>query len=156
MSFSSATEYPARSPSEDMEASPSGDLNREGSGALPQVGLTLFFLAWPILLHSCAPADVSLQGLPCGQGSGAEARLSVPILERVRALEERIPGLEAKLHPQGSKDRGRAAASSSSTLVGRVEVLEEAMDALLRAQVQCCLLISTQAGWARSNRCSVL
>ena len=59
----------------------------------------------------------------------------MPIFARVRALEECIPGLEAKLHPHGIKDRGRAAASGSTTLVGRVEVLEEAIDALLRAQV---------------------
>lgn len=78
----------------------------------------------------------------------------MPLFARVRALEERIPGLEAKLQPPGSKDRGRAAAAGSTTLVGRVEVLEEAMDALLRAQVTCSLLSRSQA-FTGPSRCLV-
>jgi hypothetical protein len=49
----------------------------------------------------------------------------------VRALEERIPGLQAKL---GSRERLAVAAAPGDSLAARVEALEEAMDALLQAQ----------------------
>ena len=64
----------------------------------------------------------------------AEARLSVPILERVRELEEQMPGLEAKLRKHLGRERPRPV-SGGGTLVARVEILEEAVDALLQAQV---------------------
>lgn len=64
----------------------------------------------------------------------AEARLSVPVLERVRELEEQVPGLEAKLCKHLGRERPRPV-SGGGTLVARVEVLEEAVDALLQAQV---------------------
>ncbi|CAL8462059.1 g1590 [Coccomyxa elongata] len=63
----------------------------------------------------------------------AEARLSVPVLERVRELEEQVPGLEAKLCKHLGRERPRPV-SGGGTLVARVEVLEEAVDALLQAQ----------------------
>jgi hypothetical protein len=65
---------------------------------------------------------------------GAEARLSVPILDRVRALEEQVPGLEEKLRKHLGRERPRPV-SGGGTLVARVEVLEEAVDTLLQAQV---------------------
>ena len=64
-----------------------------------------------------------------GEGD-REARPHAPILARVRALEERIPGLQAKLHA----GRERASAAPGDSLVARVEALEEAVDALLHAQ----------------------
>ena len=51
----------------------------------------------------------------------------------MRALEERLPGLQAKLHVNGERSGG--AAASSGSIVGRVEALEEAMDTLLQVQV---------------------
>ena len=58
------------------------------------------------------------------------------MLARVRALEERLPGLQAKLRV----NRNRGGSAGSGTLAGRVEALEEAMDALLQAQVGLLLL----------------
>ena len=54
---------------------------------------------------------------------------------RVRALEERVPGLEAKLCKHLGRQRPRPS-SGGGTLIHRVEVLEEAVDTLWQAQVR--------------------
>lgn len=63
-----------------------------------------------------------------------ELHLPAPVLARVRALEEYVPGLEAKLRKHLGRDHPRPS-SGAGTLIARVEVLEEAVDALLQAQV---------------------
>ncbi len=72
---------------------------------------------------------------------GTEAQLSVPILNRVRVLEEHVPGLEAKLKKHLGRERPRPV-SGGGTLVARVEVLEEAVDTLLQAQVLSHMLLN--------------
>jgi hypothetical protein len=61
------------------------------------------------------------------------------VLERVRALESKLPGLQEKLGPYthpGDTDRISSAASGGATsLLGRVEALEEAVRVLVTAQV---------------------
>jgi hypothetical protein len=62
-------------------------------------------------------------------------RLQIPILARVRALEERIPGVERGVRrylPAGEALPSRGV--GQGTLIGRVEALEKAMATLLYAQ----------------------
>ena len=56
------------------------------------------------------------------------------IAARVRRLEMAIPGLREKLAPEGSFSR-----STGHNVMGRVEMLEDALELLLTAQVRLCL-----------------
>lgn len=70
-----------------------------------------------------------------GKWDTAQAQMQIPILARIRALEERLPdverGVSSYLPPQSPS---ASAAVGQGTLQGRVVALEKAMDALLRAQ----------------------
>jgi hypothetical protein len=69
-----------------------------------------------------------------GSPRDGEWRLSAPLASRVRALEERVPGLEARLRKHLNRQRPRPR-SGGGTLIRRVELLEEAIDTLWQAQV---------------------
>lgn len=65
------------------------------------------------------------------------------VLERVRALESKLPGLQQKLGPytpHGDTARITSAASGGgASIVARVEALEEAVRVLVNAQVHPCI-----------------
>ncbi|CAK0783609.1 hypothetical protein CVIRNUC_006808 [Coccomyxa viridis] len=65
-----------------------------------------------------------------GAGEGSSASMS----GRVKRLEEKIPELQTKLRKHMKHAPGPAEGGSTKGLNGRVEVLEEAVDALLEAQ----------------------
>ena len=60
---------------------------------------------------------------------------------RVKRLEEKIPELQIKLRKHMKHAHGAAEGGSTKGLNGRVEVLEEAVDSLLEAQVSLSLLL---------------
>ncbi|DBA77767.1 hypothetical protein WJX77_009166 [Trebouxia sp. C0004] len=59
-----------------------------------------------------------------------------PIIERVQALESKLPHLKQKLGLQNGNAYDRQTPQVQHTLVGRVEALEEALDVLITAQEQ--------------------
>lgn len=61
--------------------------------------------------------------------------LQVPILARVRALEQRLPSAERALRKQ-LDDPLPSAGIGTGTLLSRVDALERAVDTLLRVQEQ--------------------
>ena len=71
-----------------------------------------------------------------GAGEGSSASMS----GRVKRLEEKIPELQTKLRKHMKHAPGPAEGGSTKGLNGRVEVLEEAVDSLLEAQVSPSLL----------------
>ena len=64
---------------------------------------------------------------------------------RVKRLEEKIPELQTKLRKHMQHAHGAAEGGSTEGLNGRVEVLEEAVDALLEAQVSLSRFVYTTA-----------
>ena len=60
---------------------------------------------------------------------------------RVKRLEEKIPELQTKLRKHMKHAPGPTEGGSTKGLNGRVEVLEEAVDALLEAQVSPSLFV---------------
>ncbi len=72
-----------------------------------------------------------------GAGEGSSASMS----GRVKRLEEKIPELQTKLRKHMKHAPGPAEGGSTKGLNGRVEVLEEAVDALLEAQVSPSLFV---------------
>jgi hypothetical protein len=82
----------------------------------------------------CLSCDVNCKHLQARTPDGA----SQTVLERVRALETKLPGLQEKLQPfsrPGDAERVASAAAGGGSLVARVEALEEAVKVLLTAQV---------------------
>lgn len=53
----------------------------------------------------------------------------------MKRLEEKIPELQARLRPHLKRTPTKAGSSSADSLSGRVEILEEAVETLLEAQV---------------------
>jgi hypothetical protein len=59
----------------------------------------------------------------------------IPILARVRALEDRLPAVEARLRPQLPRgEMPPSAGVGQGTLLARVAALERAMEVVVRAQ----------------------
>ena len=98
---------------------------------------------WPpnriVALHG---GSIKLMGnvhglVQVGAGEGSSASMS----GRVKRLEEKIPELQTKLRKHMKHAHGAAEGGSTKGLNGRVEVLEEAVDALLEAQVSLTLFV---------------
>lgn len=114
------------------------------------------------LTEGAGTADVRLQGPNLGTGANVDALAAWkagepiderghqqhpanlppsalagrPIIERVRALESKLPHLQQKLGVQNGNAYDRQNPQVQHSLVGRVEALEEALDVLITAQEQ--------------------
>ena len=74
------------------------------------------------------------QALYLAQGVAGEGT-SAGVSSRVKKLEEKIPELQAKLRKHMKQAPARAGSSGADGLNRRVEVLEDAVDTLLDAEV---------------------
>lgn len=87
---------------------------------------------------SCEPGLEVEGGSPLGQVHPPMA-VGATVLERVRALESKLPGLKEKLgpytHPGDDARISTAASGEAASLTARVDALEDAVRVLVTAQV---------------------